>query len=269
MRQRLQTFIVALTMGIGIEATWGAVVYSTAGTTVQQNFDTLAASGTPSWTNDSTLPGWSLFRQPAPGTAITSYTPGNGSSNAGAFNSFGTSGSNERSLGGTGSGGAYFDGPASGNVAGWIAVAIQNNTGNLLNSFTVQYDGEQWRDGGNTSAQTMALQYGFGATFGTVGTWNTPGGNFNFTSLINTGASSALDGNAAANRTAGRGGTIPGLTWNNGDTLWIRWIENNDVGNDHGLAIDNWSFSATGVPEPTVLGMGLMGLIPWLKRRSR
>src|SRR6185436_14559981 len=96
------------------------------------------------WTNDSTLPGWSLFRQPAPGTALTTYMSGTGSDNAGSFYSFGVAGVNantDRALGGLGSGGAYYSppAPASGAVAGWIAVAITNSTGNTLVSFTFDY----------------------------------------------------------------------------------------------------------------------------------
>src|SRR5262249_27115537 len=42
-----------------------------------------------------------------------------------------------------------------------------------------------------------------------------------------------------SNRTAGRGGTLNNLGWAAGSTLWVRWVENNDAGNDHALAIDN------------------------------
>ncbi len=48
------------------------------GTTYSQNFDTLTNSGTNlSWTNDSTLAGWFLFKQ-SPVTAITQYNADNG-----------------------------------------------------------------------------------------------------------------------------------------------------------------------------------------------
>lgn len=48
---------------------------------------------------------------------------------------------------------------------------------------------------------------------------------------------------------ANRGGTL-NLDWNSGDTLWLRWVETNNVGNDHGLAIDNFNIAVSAVPEP-------------------
>jgi hypothetical protein len=60
-----------------------------------------------------------------------------------------------------------------------------------------------------------------------------------------------------------RGGTI-NTTWNVNDTLWLLWVERNALTNDHGLAIDNLSFTAGQVvPEPTplaLLALGLAGL---------
>lgn len=236
-----------------------AVIYTSG--TYSQNFDSLPASGTTAWTNDSTLPGWSLFIQS--GAAAPSILAGDGSSNTGSFNSFGTTGSSDRALGGTGSGGSYFGSPASGALAGWWAVDIANNTGSTIDSFTVSFDGEQWRNGGNATAQPMALQYGFGATFGAVSTWNSPGGSFDFTSPTTGTSASALNGNAAANRTAGLGGTISSLSWTNGSHLWVRWVENNDAGNDHGMGIDNFSFSAhaVSVPEPATVVLGSLGFL--------
>ncbi len=70
------------------------------------------------------------------------------------------------------------------------------------------------------ASQTMVLEYGFGSTFASVSSWSDPGGSFNFTSLQNGATATALDGTAAANRTAGLGGTI-NTAWTNGSTLWI------------------------------------------------
>ncbi len=236
----------------GFSSTSQAVIVLTpSSTSYSQNFGSLPTTGTSNaWANDTTLPGWFLFRQPAPGTAITAIAADNGGSTTGTFFSYGTTGSNERALGGVGSGGTYWGSPGNPAVAGWIAAAFTNDAGATITSFTLTFDGEQWRNGGNATPQTMALQYGFGATFGAV-TWITPGGNFDVTSPTVGASAATLDGNAAANRLANRGGTITSLAWTTGSTLWVRWIENNDAGNDHGLAIDNFGISTvlTAVPE--------------------
>ena len=105
-----------------------AIQITTADDVYAQDFDGLASSGTANaWTNDDTLAGWSLFN--ASGAAIGSYRADTGASNTGSFYSFGSSGSTDRALGGTGSGGSYFGSPASGSLAGWIAVAFENGTG--------------------------------------------------------------------------------------------------------------------------------------------
>jgi hypothetical protein len=46
--------------------------------------------------------------------------------------------------------------------------------------------------------------------------------------------------------------------------LWLRWIENDDSGTDHGLAIDDFSISATIAPSaassvPDALPAGYVG----------
>jgi autotransporter-associated beta strand protein len=214
-----------------------------------QNFDGLISTGTTQpWTNDvtlmtgdSTLDGWSLFN--SLNAAITAYSAGTGSSGTGSFYSFGID-ATDRALGGVGSGGTYFGSPGSGAVAGYMTFAATNTSAATLTSFTLGFDGEQWRNGGNTTQQTMVLEYGFGSTFDTV-TWNTPGGTFDWTGPVADGTAAAVNGNVAG-LVAGRGGTVNGLNWTTGQTLWIRWIERNDSGNDHGLGIDNFAFSWVG-----------------------
>ncbi len=240
------------------------------GGTYSENFDTLASSGSGvAWTNDGTISGWHLFRRTAAGdptpVAIATYGTTDGATTTGSFYSFGSSGSGERALGGLASGGAYFGSPASGAVAGWIALSLTNTSGGTMTDFTISFNGEQWRNGGNATAQSMVLEYGFGVSFNAVTTWTAPGGLFNWTSPVATTTAAAVDGNAAG-LVSGRGGTVSSLTWNNGDTLWVRWIENNDAGNDHGLGIDNVSFSA--VPTPGSLALlGLGALVAGRRRR--
>lgn len=242
-----------------------------------QNFDALANSGTTAaWLNDSTITGWYLYGYA--GTTVPTYRPaagGGASDNTGSFYSYGAAASTERAIGGAASSGTYFGspGPGSGAIAGYIAVAIQNTSGGTFDSFTVSFDGEQWRNGGNATAQTMQLQYGFGATFATVSAWNSPGGTFDWASPVASATAAGVDGNSTG-LVASRGGTISSLTWNDSEKLWIRWVENNDVGNDHGLAIDNFTLTATSspVPEPSAMaivgGFGMLALFMAARRRN-
>lgn len=240
--------------------------------TYSQTFDTLITTGTSqAWSNDSTLAGWSLFTKDS--NAITTYNAGAGTSNTGAFYSFGTGTGTDRALGGAASGGAYFGSPSAGAVAGYIALGLTNDSGSQLDSITIGFSGEQWRDGGNVSGalQTMVLEYGFGSSFAAVTSWTAPGGNFNWTSPIaNTSATgAAVDGNVAGS-VPGKGGTLSSLSWDTSSTLWLRWIERNDTGNDHGLAIDDFSITgvtAAAIPEPASVVLGSLGLLCILRRR--
>jgi hypothetical protein len=107
----------------------------------------------------------------------------------------------------------------------------------------------------------MVLEYGFGTGFTTVASWAAAGSGFNWSSPVFTNTSSgvAVNGNAAG-LVSRVGGSIS-TPWAAGDTLWLRWVEKNDSGNDHGLAIDNLSFGViSSVPEPGIAAMLLAGL---------
>jgi hypothetical protein len=246
-----------------------AITYSVIGSTYSQNFDTLedTTSTGITWTNDSTIQGWNLFNSTS--SAITTYNAGSGSESDGSFYSFGAADVAERALGGVGSGGVYFGSPDSGDIAGYIAANITNDTGSTLVEFTINFDGEQWRKSGATSAHTMVFEYGFGSTFTSVGTWTAPGGDFNWASPVFTSGAAAVNGNTDG-LVSGRGGTVTGLNWLDDSTLWMRWIERNDSGVDHGLAIDTMMFTAA-IPEPNqvlvgCLVCGLIGLAAIGKR---
>lgn len=245
-----------LALGLASAQGHAALTVSSAAFTYSQTFDTLAASGAANaWVDDSTLAGWSLVN--SIGASVPTYATDN-TSNTGAFRSFGDTGSSERAFGGVASGGAYFGAPASGAVAGWIAVAFNNSTGAALAGFNVAFNGEQWRNGGNTNAQTMVLEYGYGASFGGVTSWTAPGGSFDFTSPVIGATAAAVAGNSAG-LVSGLGGSI-NTPWAAGDTLWLRWVERNDAGNDHGLAIDDLRFSVSAVPEPGTLTLMFAGI---------
>lgn len=241
-----------------------AVSVTSAAFTYAQSFDSLAATGSTAWTNDATLAGWSLFRASGSSLAVTA---GTGSSNAGGFYSFGVGTQSDRALGSVASG-------STGTLS--YVLALTNDSGSALNSFTLRFDGEQWRHGGATSpavslAQNLKLEYGFGTTPAGVA-WQVPGGSFDFTSpVFGTSAVTSSIGNSTG-LLANLGGTVA-TNWAQGSTLWIRWVDTDSAGADHGLAIDNVSFSVTAapVPEPGTCAMLLAGLgaVGFIARRRR
>ncbi|HZS05329.1 MAG TPA: ExeM/NucH family extracellular endonuclease [Blastocatellia bacterium] len=215
-------------------------IITTFGSAIQEDFNTLSASGTGNaWVDNTTIAGWYSTR--------TTYNADAGSSTTGSLYSYGSAAvPADRALGSVASG-------TTGTI--YYAVKLTNSTGSAINSLVVKYTGEQWRNGGNTSAQTLSFQYQI-QNPGTITGANTPTtgwSNFttlDFTSPITGATAAALDGNAAANRTL-KEATLP-VTINNGQEVWLRWVDINDTGNDHGLAIDDLSVRAYATNQPVV-----------------
>jgi Immunoglobulin domain len=225
-----------------------AQVQMSAGT-YSQNFDTLASSGTANaWTDNSTLPGWYASKTLG-GATISTYRADTGSGNAGALYSFGASSAAERALGSIGSG-------TPGNFA--YGVRLVNDTAQAVNNITISYTGEQWRNGGNNApAQPLTFSYLVSASpitssdAGATLTWTAvPALDFISPTFGGTTAA-ALDGNAAANQHVFSGIVLPGVSVLPGQEIFLRWLDINDAGNDHALAIDNLTVSFTGVPPVT------------------
>ena len=218
-----------------------APVAITASGSYTQNFDSLPTSGTSNvWSNDGTLAGW--WAEQASGGAIAIIRAGDGGSNSGALYSFGTGTSTERALGSTSSG-------TPGTIT--FGVQLQNSTtsGQNLTLGDLQFTGEQWRNGGNTSSQQLTLWYRVSATPLTSLTpaddtgW-TQLSALTFTSLVNTSTSAPLDGNSSANRTV-LSASLSSISLPRGQYLFLRWKDINDIGNDHGFGIDDLSLSWT------------------------
>lgn len=194
------------------------------------DFDTLAITGTGS----TVAPGTGFAEALA--NANSTYTAGTGSGTGGDTYSFGSTGSTERAFGGL----------QSGTLNPTIGACIQNNTGGTLSSIVIRYDGEQWRLGTVGRVDRLDFQYSTDASSLTTGTW-TDFDALDFTAPTTTGGTGALDGNAAANRTAAITSTITALSIANGATFYVRFNDLNATGADDGLAIDN--FSIVGFPN--------------------
>ncbi len=205
---------------------------ATLGSAYTQDFNTLASTGL-----SSTLPtGWALSESGS--AANTTYAAGTGSGTTGDTYSFGASGNTERAFGGL----------QSGSLIPTIGACFTNDTGSTITSLAIAYTGEQWRLGATGRADRIDFQYSLNATGLADGTWVDVNA-LDFSSPVTTGTAGALDGNAAANRTA-VGSTIGGLSIPSGATFFMRWTDFNASGSDDGLAVDD--FSLTPNPPPSL-----------------
>jgi len=269
MKSSLLRPLLVLTLALATSA-FGQVTISSFSTTYSQTFDSLSTAG--SWSNNSTIAGW--YAQTTANATIATFGLNTGSTTTAGLYSYGVAGTNastDRALGFmasnafTGSGGS-----------GYFGLRLTNAAGVTATSFTLAYSGEEWRRENNAASQSLTVQYAFGATsvVDSNVTWTTISA-LTFTSpIVGATTGAALDGNATANRATFTTGVT--AAWTSGSELWIRWVDPNDSGNDHVLAIDNVSFSAAGaaVPEPSTYAalagaLALAGVIVHRRRAAR
>jgi endonuclease/exonuclease/phosphatase family metal-dependent hydrolase len=204
---------------------------SLGGGTYLQDFNSLTNSGTASWTDNVTLPGWYASRSVAP-HSVTNYNAGNGSSATGAFYSFGEPGSSDRALGSLASGGV-------GRLA--FGIRLLNDTDSALTEFRVSYTGEQWR-AGSSARQTLACSFQIGSALTNADAPNdqawTPCAGLDVV-CPNTNAAGALNGNAPSNRVIFTAVPLPGVVVSPGQELFLRWEDVDDPGYDDAPAIDD------------------------------
>jgi hypothetical protein len=240
--------LLAATLTVAASANAAQVAMNGTGS-YTENFDTLPTTGTANpWVNDSTLPAWyAEFEIPPTSYAIRA---GDGTANTGAIYSFGTADATERAFGSIGSGTPQ-------KIA--YGVLLQNTSSGTLLINSIAFTGEQWRNGGNTTAHKLTCSYQKStspitaldpAAAEPAGWTALPGGDF--TGPIATATAAALDGNLPANQAAVA--TSPNIPVAAGEYIFLRWHDPNDVGNDHGLALDNLtiSWAATSLPSLTV-----------------
>jgi uncharacterized repeat protein (TIGR01451 family) len=220
------------------------VSLTTLGSAYTQSFDTLSNTAG-STTNNLTLTGWFMTESGGGARDNEQYAVDTGGSNTGDTFSYGPAGNTNRALGGL----------QSGTLIPIFGACFTNNTGSTVTSLDVAYIGEQWRIGNTAAARDDRLdfQYSTDATSLTTGSW-TDVNPLDFTNPVKTAATaSALDGNAAANRTA-ISSSIASLSIAHGATFWIRWNDLNASGADDGLAVDDFSLTPQdgGPPVPVL-----------------
>jgi len=189
------------------------------------------------YAGSSTLNGWYATKVSGTGSTATTITADTGIGNSGLVYNYGATSATDRALGVL----------ASNSNTMAIGALIKNDTGSIINSITVSFTAEFWR--GSTTTQnvlTCAVGKVDGTTI-TAGNFLTAATATSLVALNITGPTPVttngdLNGNDVANRVAFNGVSIP-LQLNPGETAFVRWSDANEVGNDAGLAIDDFSLT--------------------------
>jgi hypothetical protein len=222
----------------------GAVISLTqAAPNYTQNFDTLALSNPASPLLNTAVPAGWFFLETGE-NANTGYSAGIGSGSTGDTYSFGDLSSSERAFGEL----------TTGTLNSTLGANIVNGDSAAIQSLSISYTGERWRLGATGRSDRLDFEYSLNSTSLSTGTW-TDLDTLDFSSPLTSGLTGAKNGNLAANRTS-LSGNLTSLSMGNNQALWIRWISTNITGADDGLAIDDFTITATfattpaAVPEP-------------------
>lgn len=210
---------------------FGQISITAIGTPHNENFDSMGSAGT------TFVTGWTAIRAAGTGTALATLTMAvdDGTANSGNVYNLGTTATTERAFGTL----------ASGSTIPAFGASFINNTGSTVAAVSISAVMEQWRAAQTSTVnEVVSFSYSLDATSLSTGNW-TPVTTLDLIEkLTSTTAAAAVDGNLAANQT-NISGNISGLTWANGTTMWIKWVDVNDTGSDGTYAIDNFVFNAT------------------------
>ncbi len=204
--------------------------------TYSQNFNGMGTSDV-ALTDDITgsLPGFYAFRENG-NTNPNIVEADDGSGTSGGFKNYGQSLQLDRALG-------VLPDASTGFLR--FGLRMVNDTGVPISSIQVTFTGEQWRNGGSGSFQTLVFAYRVDTNVNdlTTGVYTAVPG-LAFVSPNTLPVAGSLNGNQAGNR-ATLTATFP-VSIPAGDELMLRWELLNEFANNHGLAIDDLSVTAQG-----------------------
>ncbi|HZJ14138.1 MAG TPA: hypothetical protein VFD27_03765, partial [Chthoniobacteraceae bacterium] len=229
-RTALATTIVALS-ALQIAAFGQAFTFTLGNLDYDENFDSMGATGT------TFVPGWT--------STDATMVVGAGGSNAGGIYNVGSAGSGERAFGSLG----------SGTNVPFFGASFLNSTGSQIVTLELSGFMEMWRSGSMSLIESQVFEFSLDATSLSDGTW-TPVSSMNLVEPATAPNDNvAKDGNLPENRAAVSSGVSPvPVSWADSTSLWIRWKDNNDAGNDALLAVDDFSMTVTlGLPPKDLL----------------
>ncbi|WP_080059331.1 DUF5689 domain-containing protein [Spirosoma aerolatum] len=231
----MQRFVLFVVTFLVVTYASRAQVSLTGTTSYTQNFNTLASSGSGTWSDNSTIQGWyaAITNGSNVTNAATAYTVDPGSSNAGGLHSYGAASATDRALGSVGSGSAK---------AIYYGVLLVNNTGSPITALSVSYKGEQWRS--STSVQNvLSFAYKVGANSVSESDY-TSNSLLDFVGQSPVSTNGALDGNTNAKTISSTFNVnIPV-----GEKIMLRWMDVDDAGSDAGLSVDDLTVSVVTTP---------------------
>lgn len=248
MRGLFSTWI--LLLGLSLTASYAQtgftpIIYTTAGASYSQRFDGLPATGSFSLTgrgplalsaapiNAGSLSGWQIWMMAGSNTNA-GFVPGTGTATGNGVYSLGNSSTTERALGTLSSSTSIYA----------FGLILTNQTGNLLNSFTISFTAEQWRKGGSTNKNTWTFHYKTGIISQLDEDSLQEDSHLNFSSVNTSSPGSSLNGNLPANQQT-VSFTVSGINWRNGEQLLLRWDDADETGSDDIMAMDDFEFSAS------------------------
>jgi hypothetical protein len=179
------------------------------------------------------LNGWYVTKIAGTGTTDTSISPDDGTLISGSVYNYGAVSAADRALGLL----------ASGSNTMSMGALITNNTGVALTSLNLSMTAEFWR---SSTLNQNTLTFGYGKVTGPIT-------QTNFLSVVNAGvlpltalnvvgpaavtSNGSVNGNASGSQVQFNNISLP-IAVAPGETVFIRWQDVNDGGNDAGLAID-------------------------------
>ncbi|MDD5705262.1 MAG: hypothetical protein PHR35_05015 [Kiritimatiellae bacterium] len=166
-----------------------------------------------------------------------------GGNATGALYSYGAKGHSERAIGSLASGSLT---PIR------FGVVLRNACASNVTGIAVSFAGEQWRSGTGSATNLLQCRYATlpnaPTNLADLSSW-TACPPLTLASLV-AGAGCALDGNAASNRAILTANIAPCPSLPSGHYLALWWVDADEGGADHGLAVDDLSVQWTALAPP-------------------
>ena len=216
-----------MTVSVFVQPTQTEAVEMTGATgSYTQNFNTLASSGTPGWTNAvAPIPAWYAYV----GTiAVTNYRTGTGSATIGGIYSYGTN-AEDRSLGSL----------ASDEKTYRFGVAFINTTGQTVTNLVIGFTAEQWRVGASAATNTLSFHT---CITNRVLPLSDAAAEWRPVATLDTDSpfvTNATQASGPCYTSAARSAAITRYPILPGEVLLLRWSDPDDAGGDHGFGIDD------------------------------